>query len=73
MSAHADANEILRWLGGFTRPPALTCLVHGDPEPMDALRDRIVRELGWNVRTPGHQETIDLDAALEPAAATPAS
>jgi metallo-beta-lactamase family protein len=72
MSAHADANEILRWLGGFTRPPALTCLVHGDPEPMDALRDRIVAELGWNVRTPGHQETIDLDAALEPAPA-PAS
>jgi hypothetical protein len=40
---------------------------------MDALRDRIVRELGWTVRTPGHQETIDLDAALEPAAAAPAS
>ena len=31
MSAHADANEIMRWLGGFTRPPALTCLVHGEP------------------------------------------
>jgi hypothetical protein len=40
---------------------------------MDALRDRIVRELGWTVRTPGHQETIDLDTALEPAAAAPAS
>jgi hypothetical protein len=25
------------------------------------------------VRTPGHQETIDLDTALEPAAAAPAS
>jgi metallo-beta-lactamase family protein len=73
MSAHADANEILRWLGGFTRPPTLTCLVHGDPEPMDALRDRIVRELGWTVRTPDHHETIDLDAALEPAAAAPVS
>ena len=33
MSAHADANEIMRWLGGFTRPPALTCLVHGEPGP----------------------------------------
>src|SRR6185295_5686659 len=29
MSAHADANEIMRWLGGFTRPPAMTFLVHG--------------------------------------------
>jgi len=58
MSAHADANEILRWLSAFKRPPALTCLVHGEPVPMDALRDRIVRELGWTVRTPGHRETI---------------
>jgi metallo-beta-lactamase family protein len=60
MSAHADSNEILRWLSGFQRPPSLTCLVHGEPVAMDALKDRIVRELGWNVKTPGHQETMDL-------------
>lgn len=60
MSAHADSNEILRWLKGFTRPPALTCLVHGDPVPMDALKARIEKELGWTVRTPAHQERIDL-------------
>jgi metallo-beta-lactamase family protein len=60
MSAHADANEILRWLRGFERPPAVTCLVHGEPEPMDALKGRIERELGWTVRTPGHQEKIDI-------------
>lgn len=62
MSAHADANEILRWLHGFVRPPALTCLVHGEPDPMDALQARIVRELGWTVKTPAHQERITLDA-----------
>jgi metallo-beta-lactamase family protein len=60
MSAHADSNEILRWLGGFTKPPSLTCLVHGEPEPMDALKARIERELGWTVATPGHQEKIVL-------------
>jgi metallo-beta-lactamase family protein len=60
MSAHADANEIMRWLGGFTRPPALTCLVHGEPEPMDTLKARIERDLGWTVRTPAHQERIVL-------------
>ncbi|MEO7191790.1 MAG: MBL fold metallo-hydrolase [Vicinamibacterales bacterium] len=60
MSAHADSNEIMRWLGGFTRPPGLTCLVHGEPEPMDALKARIEQQLGWTVRTPGHQERIDL-------------
>jgi metallo-beta-lactamase family protein len=60
MSAHADAGEILRWLGGFKRPPALTCLVHGEPGPMDALKARIERELGWTVKAPAHQETMDL-------------
>jgi metallo-beta-lactamase family protein len=60
MSAHADANEIRRWLGGFTRPPKLTCLVHGDVGPMDALKARIERELHWTVKTPNHLETFEL-------------
>ena len=60
MSAHADADEIMRWLGGFEKPPRLTCLVHGEPEPMDALKARIERELGWTVRTPLHQERIEI-------------
>jgi metallo-beta-lactamase family protein len=58
MSAHADAGEILRWLGGFRRPPTLTCLVHGEPAPMDALRAAIERELGWTVKTPDHLEQL---------------
>jgi metallo-beta-lactamase family protein len=60
MSAHADAGEIMRWLGGFTQPPALTCLVHGEPGPMDALKARIERDLRWTVKTPGHQERIEV-------------
>lgn len=60
MSAHADTNEILRWLGGFTRPPALTCLVHGEQGPMEALKTRIERDLRWNVKMPGHFEKIEI-------------
>jgi metallo-beta-lactamase family protein len=60
MSAHADANEIMRWLGGFTSAPDLTCLVHGEPEPMDALRARIEKERGWRVATPRHLETVEI-------------
>ena len=60
MSAHADSNEIMRWLKGFTKPPALTCLVHGEPVPMDTLKARIERELGWTVKTPAHQEKMEL-------------
>jgi len=60
MSAHADANEIMRWLGGFRQPPTLTCLVHGEPGPMDALKARIERELKWTVKTPQHLETVEI-------------
>jgi metallo-beta-lactamase family protein len=60
MSAHADSDEIMRWLGGFPRPPALTCLVHGEPEPMDTLKARIEKELGWTVKTPEPMGTVEI-------------
>jgi metallo-beta-lactamase family protein len=47
-SAHADREEILRWLGGFKRPPAMTYVVHGEVGAAEALRDAIVSRLGWN-------------------------
>lgn len=47
LSAHADADEIMRWLGGFHRPPKHTFIVHGEPAAADALRLRIQDELGW--------------------------
>ncbi|RII84075.1 MBL fold metallo-hydrolase RNA specificity domain-containing protein [Neopusillimonas maritima] len=60
LSAHADANEILRWLGGFRQAPSHTFLVHGEPEAADALRCRIKDELGWRVRAVEHLEKVDL-------------
>jgi metallo-beta-lactamase family protein len=60
LSAHADSNEMLRWLGHFTRPPQTLCLVHGEPDPMDALKARIERELGWTVATPTQGESMEL-------------
>lgn len=47
LSAHADALEIMRWLGGFTHPPKHTFIVHGEPAASEALRDRIRRDLEW--------------------------
>lgn len=58
MSAHADADEILRWLRGFRSAPAATYLVHGEPEPQAALRDRIARELDWTVNVPAYKDTV---------------
>ena len=60
MSAHADSNEILRWLGGFVRPPRLTFIVHGESVAMEALSATINAKLGWDTRMPAHGETVEL-------------
>lgn len=60
MSAHADANEIMTWLGHFKAAPARTFLVHGDTEPMAALAARVKTELKWNVATPAWKEQVSL-------------
>lgn len=47
LSAHADADEILRWLGGFERAPKRTFIVHGEPQAAQALQAQISETLGW--------------------------
>ncbi len=63
LSAHADCDEILQWLGGFDRPPRQTFVTHGEPAASDALRHRIEEELHWNVVVPEHGEKFDLPRA----------
>ncbi len=60
-SGHADANELMRWLGAAPQPPRMTYITHGEPDAADALRFRIEHELGWNARVPEHLETIQLE------------
>jgi len=49
-SDHADTPELLEWLRTFTRKPATTYLVHGEPSASSLLRDAMQKELGWNVQ-----------------------
>jgi len=60
LSAHADADEIMAWLKGFTRAPKMTFVTHGEPAAADALRLRIADELGWPALAPEHQGEFDL-------------
>ena len=62
MSAHADSSEILRWLGGFTRPPRTTFLVHGEIPAMQALDASIRTKLGWTMRMPALGEVVTLES-----------
>lgn len=60
MSAHADADAIMRWLAAAPTAPAMTYVTHGEPSAADALRARIKRELGWEVRVPEQAEIVGL-------------
>ena len=60
LSAHADADELIRWARGFTAPPRRVFAVHGEPQPADTLRRRLDRELGWQATVPRPNEVFDL-------------
>ena len=60
LSAHADADEILRWLKGFKTPPRTTFITHGEASASDALRHRIEEELGWTCVVPDHGQQVNL-------------
>lgn len=60
LSAHADQLEIMRWLRGFKTPPKRTFIVHGEPPAQEALRAKIVSELGWTVEVPEHLQEFEV-------------
>lgn len=61
-SAHADYEEILRWLHGFRSPPEKVFLVHGEPESLRALEGRIQSTLGWTVDIPEYMDQEELSS-----------
>lgn len=60
LSAHADQNEILRWLGGFKRPPSQTFIVHGEPRSAHTLASTIETRLRWRTSVAIDGATISL-------------
>jgi metallo-beta-lactamase family protein len=60
LSAHADADEIMSWLGNLKAAPRMTFVTHGEPAAADALRHRIVEQLGWPCQVPEYREQVHL-------------
>ena len=60
LSAHADANELMRWLSGFRHAPSRVFVVHGEPDASEALRVRIDKETGWPVSVPRLGQVFEL-------------
>lgn len=62
MSAHADANQLVQWLGTAPAAPASVFITHGEPGPADALRQRIERQLHWPACVPRLGQTVKIAA-----------
>lgn len=50
----------MQWLSGFERSPKHVFIVHGEPSASEALRERIVEELGWSVSVPLQDQVQEL-------------
>lgn len=60
-SAHGDYSEILRWLGGFTRGPRKTFLVHGEPNAAGAMKGHIESVFkAWSVDIPAYLASYEI-------------
>ncbi len=64
MSAHADGNELMRWLRSGEALPRVAFVTHGEPEASAALAQRIGAEAGVTSLTPHMGEEFDLSEML---------
>ncbi|HWS56579.1 MAG TPA: MBL fold metallo-hydrolase [Pyrinomonadaceae bacterium] len=61
LSAHADWQEVLRWLAPLeATPPRRSFTTHGEPEAAAAMAARIRERFGWQVDAPGYGDSVEL-------------
>jgi len=60
LSAHADYQDILDWLGHFREQPRKVFLTHGEPEAASSLKFKIEEHLDWRVEIPEYLQEEEL-------------
>lgn len=61
LSAHADRDELLSWIGALSAPPRRVFVTHGEPVPADALRQAIEERHGWPCTVPEYRDCVELE------------
>ena len=59
-SAHADRDDLARWLRTMPGRPRRVFVVHGEHHVSLAFRERLAALTGWDVAVPAYGETVDL-------------
>jgi metallo-beta-lactamase family protein len=60
LSAHADVDDLTRWLGSFRRRAPHVHLVHGEPESKRDLRYLLESEMGFKASVPDMGDLLQL-------------
>lgn len=60
LSAHADRDALLAWLGHFQAPPGRTFVVHGEASTALGFAQLIHQRLGWTVEAPPAGSRIEV-------------
>jgi metallo-beta-lactamase family protein len=60
-SAHADRNELLRWITALKKAPRRVFIIHGEPDAANAFKKLLTEKTGWNCTVPAYQQEVVLD------------
>ena len=60
-SAHADQQDLLRWLRYLRSEPRRLFLTHGEEDKAAVLAAVIKKEFGWKARVPTYLEEVELN------------
>ncbi len=61
LSAHADQEGLLSWVGACERPPRRVFVTHGESLPSDLLRHEIQERFGFPAEVPAYRDEVVLD------------
>lgn len=61
LSAHADYEEILQWMGHFENKIKTVFITHGEQTAAQALQKKIEEKFGFQTVVPNYLESFDLD------------
>ena len=60
LSAHADQEELLQWMGSIKNIPEKVFLIHGEQSSLEAYKSKIKERLGWNCHVPTLYEVVEI-------------
>ena len=60
-SAHADLDELLRWISSLEKAPRRVFVTHGEEKAAESFRDFLSKETGWNCMVPNYCQEVILD------------